>query len=130
MSCSPPLRRPSSSLGVDLDPGCVPRDPFSLRRVMDSLPPSKEVLDFYRAKVRSFEEDERRWLRRLTSARGMAARAAEAEVKIDQREAEIRALRAALVEMKGAVGAERKRTAKLQAENDRLKVRGVPTYEY
>ncbi len=89
---------------------------------MESLPPSKEVLEVYRAKVRSFEEDERRWQRRLASARGMAARAAQAEKDKDEKEAELRALRGAIVEMEGAVAAERKRSAKLQAENDRLKV--------
>ena len=110
-SSAPP--RPRSAL---------PSSPSALRRVMESLPPSKEVLEVYRAKVRSFEEDERRWQRRLASARGMAARAAQAEKDKDEKEAELRALRGAIVEMEGAVAAERKRSAKLQAENDRLKV--------
>ncbi len=100
----------------------LPKDPAALRKVLDSLPPSQEVLDFYRKKVRQFEAEEKRWQQRATQARGAVAKMAELEGQKEEAKNEVRAMRRALVEMQGAVAMERKRASKLQAENDRLKV--------
>ncbi len=118
----PPRVPRSSTSGADLGGAALPRDPVALRRILDALPPSEEVLHFYRQKVRSFEAEERRWQSRLASSRGAARRAADLEAARDAKDAEARALRGALVEMQGAVAQERKKGARLQADNDRLRV--------
>jgi hypothetical protein len=79
-------------------------------------------LDFYRRKVQSFEAEEKRWRERLRASSGMAARAAKAEEAAERTRGEVRALRAATVELQSALAMERKRAAKMQGENDRLKV--------
>ena len=96
--------------------------PMDLLASLRSLPPSKEVLEFYRSKVASFEREERRWHKRLAEAARHAAKAAKAEEKARKADTEVRALQRALVEMQGALLQERKRADKWRAAADREKV--------
>lgn len=52
----------------------------------------------------------------------MVKRVLDAEAKIEEKNREIRALQAAVVEMQSAITQERKRGNKLQADNDKLRV--------
>ncbi len=57
----------------------------ALSSALRSLPPSAEVLQFYRERLRSFEGEERRWLRKLSAARGLARKTVDLEVAKNRR---------------------------------------------
>ena len=93
-----------------------------LLSMLKSLPPSRELLDFYHAKLDSFEKEERQWLERISDARKSQKRTLELERRLSDRDAEIAAIRKAVVDLTVAIELERKRNDKLQKRLDRTKV--------
>ena len=93
-----------------------------LLSMLKSLPPSRELLDFYHAKLDSFEREERQWLERIAEARKSQKRTLELERRLSDRDAEIAAIRKAVVDLTVAIEQERKRNDKLQKRLERTKV--------
>ena len=79
-------------------------------------------MDFYHDKVAQFEKQESEWLGRLSGCRHLLRDHLELTKKCDDKDEEIGRLRKAIVDMQSALSLERKRTAKLQMANDRVKV--------
>ena len=93
-----------------------------LLSMLKSLPPSRELLDFYHTKLNSFEKEERQWLERISDARKSQKRTLELERRLSDRDAEIAAIRKAVVDLTVAIELERKRNDKLQKRLERTKV--------
>ena len=93
-----------------------------LLAMLKSLPPSRELLDFYHAKLDSFEKEERQWLERISESRKSQKKTLELERRLSDRDAEIAAIRKAVVDLTVAIEQERKRNDKLQKRLDRTKV--------
>ena len=94
----------------------------SLLSALRSLPPSQEVLDFYRDKVDRMHQEERQWVRRAAGEAAAAAKLLSSEQRLHHAQAEVGALQRGLADVQIAIGQERKRNAKLAAENDKAKV--------
>ena len=93
-----------------------------LLSMLKSLPPSRELLDFYHTKLDSFEKEERQWLERISDARKSQRKTLELERRLSDRDAEIAAIRKAVVDLTVAIEQERKRNDKLQKRLDKTKV--------
>ena len=93
-----------------------------LLSMLKSLPPSRELLEFYHSKLDAFEKEERQWLERISEARKSQKRTLELERRLSDRDAEIAAIRKAVVDLTVAIEQERKRNDKLQKKLNITKV--------
>ena len=98
-----------------------------LLSMLQRLPPSKELLDFYHKKLEQYVEDEQRWLKRLASTKKAVDQTETLEKDLFAQKREITALQKAVTDMREALVQERKINHKLYAENDKLRV-SVFTY--
>ena len=101
----------------------------SLLAMLDQLPPSKEILEFYRSKLTSFEAEEKQWAERLAKSRHLVSRNVDLEKTVDAREREIETLQKAMVEMQTALAQERKRSARMEANLDKMTVQDMENRE-
>ena len=93
-----------------------------LLSMLQRLPPSKELLDFYHKKLEQYVEDEQRWLKRLASTKKAVDQTATLEKELFAQKREITALQKAVTDMREALIQERKINHKLFAENDKIRV--------
>ena len=93
-----------------------------LLSMLQRLPPSKELLDFYHKKLEQYVEDEQRWLKRLASTKKAVDQTATLEKELFGQKREITALQKAVTDMREALVQERKINHKLYSENDKLRV--------
>lgn len=97
-------------------------DAGSLRTLLQNLPPSPEILAFYKAKVQQFEAEEAKWVSKLKSRRDLVDTNLHLERQTAVKDEEISRLQTAVQEMRAALIHERKRAQQLETQNDRLKV--------
>ena len=93
-----------------------------LLSMLQRLPPSKELLDFYHKKLEQYVEDEQRWLKRLASTKKAVDQTETLEKDLFAQKREITALQKAVTDMREALVQERKINHKLYAQNDKLRV--------
>ncbi len=96
-----------------------------LLSMLQRLPPSKELLDFYHKKLEQYVEEESRWLKRLASTKKAVDHSRKLEKEIFGQKREITALQKAVTDMREALAQERKINNKIFAENDKLRVRKI-----
>ena len=96
-----------------------------LLSMLQRLPPSKELLDFYHKKLEQYVDDEQRWLKRLASTKKAVDQSMNLEKELFAQKREITALQKAVTDMREALAQERKINNKLYVENDKLRVRTV-----
>ena len=94
-----------------------------LLSMLQRLPPSKELLDFYHKKLEQYVDDEQRWLKRLASTKKAVDQSMNLEKELFAQKREITALQKAVTDMREALAQERKINNKLYVENDKLRVR-------
>ena len=93
-----------------------------LLSMLQRLPPSKELLDFYHKKLEQYVDDEQRWLKRLASTKKAVDQSMNLEKEVFAQKREITALQKAVTDMREALAQERKINNKLYVENDKLRV--------
>lgn len=93
-----------------------------LLSMLQRLPPSKELLDFYHTKLEQYAEDEQRWMKRLASTKKAVDQTSTLEKEIFAQKREITALQKAVTDIREALAQERKVNNKLYVENDKLRV--------
>ena len=96
-----------------------------LLSMLQRLPPSKELLDFYHKKLEQYVDDEQRWMKRLASTKKAVDQSMNLEKEIFAQKREITALQKAVTDIREALAQERKINNKLYVENDKLRVRPV-----
>ena len=96
-----------------------------LLSMLQRLPPSKELLDFYHKKLEQYVDDEQRWMKRLASTKKAVDQSMNLEKQIFAQKREITALQKAVTDIREALAQERKINNKLYVENDKLRVRPV-----
>ena len=96
-----------------------------LLSMLQRLPPSKELLDFYHKKLEQYVDDEQRWMKRLASTKKAVDQSMNLEKEIFAQKREITALQKAVTDIREALAQERKINNKLYVENDKLRVRSV-----
>ena len=94
----------------------------SLLEMLRRLPPSKELLDFYHEKVEKFSAEEKKWIHRLSNSKVLTQQIQKLDKEMANQKREISALQKAVADMQSALVQERKISAKIYAENDKLKV--------
>ena len=94
-----------------------------LLSMLQRLPPSKELLDFYHKKLEQYVDDEQRWMKRLASTKKAVDQSMNLEKEIFAQKREITALQKAVTDIREALAQERKINNKLYVENDKLRVR-------
>ena len=94
----------------------------TLLEMLRRLPPSKELLDFYHQKVQDFAAEEKKWLDRLSNSRVLTGQIQKLDKELSNQKREIAALQKAVTDMQSALVQERKISAKIYAENDKLKI--------
>lgn len=94
-----------------------------LLSMLQRLPPSKELLDFYHKKLEEYVEDEQRWLKRLASTKKAVDQSITLEQEIFAQKREITALQKAVTDIREALAQERKINNKLYVENDKLRIK-------
>ena len=94
-----------------------------LLSMLQRLPPSKELLDFYHKKLEQYVDDEQRWMKRLASTKKAVDQSMNLEKEIFAQKREITALQKAITDIREALAQERKINNKLYVENDKLRVR-------
>ena len=97
-----------------------------LLSMLQRLPPSKELLDFYHKKLEQYVEDEQRWLKRLASTKKAVDQTATLEKELFGQKREITALQKAVTDMREALVQERKINHKLNHHRSFL---GYPSVE-
>ncbi|XP_059090338.1 coiled-coil domain-containing protein 77-like [Tigriopus californicus] len=97
-------------------------DAGSLRTLLQNLPPSREILAFYQAKVQQFEAEEAEWASKLSSHRDLIEANLHLERQAAVKDEEIGRLQTAVQEMRAALVHERKRSQQLETQNDSLKI--------
>lgn len=90
--------------------------------MLQRLPPSKELLDFYHKKLEQYVDEESRWLKRLATTKKAVDQSAALEKEVFAQRREISALQKAVTDMREALVQERKINNKLYAENDKIRV--------
>ena len=93
-----------------------------LLSMLQRLPPSKELLDFYHKKLEQYVDDEQRWMKRLASTKKAVDQSMNLEKEIFAQKREITALQKAVTDIREALAQERKINNKLYVENDKLRV--------
>lgn len=93
-----------------------------LLSMLQRLPPSKELLDFYHKKLEQYVDEESRWLKRLATTKKAVDQSAALEKEVFAQRREISALQKAVTDMREALVQERKINNKLYAENDKIRV--------
>ena len=78
-----------------------------LLSMLQRLPPSKELLDFYHKKLEQYVEDEQRWLKRLASTKKAVDQTETLEKDLFAQKREITALQKAVTDMREALVQER-----------------------
>ena len=101
-----------------------------LLSMLQRLPPSKELLDFYHKKLEQYVDDEQRWMKRLASTKKAVDQSMNLEKDIFAQKREITALQKAVTDIRGALAQERKINNKLYVENDKLRVRAKNFLDY
>ena len=96
-----------------------------LLSMLQRLPPSKELLDFYHKKLEQYVDDEQRWMKRLASTKKAVDQSMNLEKEIFAQKREITALQKAVTDIREALAQERKINNKLYVENDKLRARPV-----
>lgn len=94
-----------------------------LLSMLQRLPPSKELLDFYHKKLEQYVDDEQRWMKRLASTKKAVDQSMNLEKEIFAQKREITALQKAVTDIREALAQERKINNKLYVENDKLRIR-------
>ncbi len=94
-----------------------------LLSMLQRLPPSKELLDFYHKKLEQYVEEESRWLKRLANTKKAVDHSRKLEKEVFAQKREITALQKAVTDMREALAQERKINNKLYAENDRIRIK-------
>jgi len=94
----------------------------TLLEMLRRLPPSKELLDFYHEKVEKFSAEEKKWLQRLANSKVLTQQIQKLDKEVANQKREISALQKAVSDMQSALVQERKISAKVYAENDKLKI--------
>ena len=79
-----------------------------LLSMLQRLPPSKELLDFYHKKLEQYVDDEQRWLKRLASTKKAVDQSMNLEKEVFAQKREITALQKAVTDMREALAQERK----------------------
>ena len=94
-----------------------------LLSMLQRLPPSKELLEFYHKKLEQYVDEEKRWLKRLANTKKAVDQSAALEQEVFAQKREITALQKAVTDMREALTQERKINHKLYAENDKLRIK-------
>jgi coiled-coil domain-containing protein 77 len=93
-----------------------------LLSMLQRLPPSKELLDFYHKKLEQYVDEEARWLKRLATTKKAVDQSSELQTEVFAKSREISALQKAITDMREALAQERKINNKLYADNDKIRV--------
>ncbi|XP_074534007.1 coiled-coil domain-containing protein 77 [Halichoeres trimaculatus] len=105
-------------------PGREPDSPLPpIHERLAYLRPSRELLEFYRAKIAQFDAEHEELLQMLEKYRGNTEDQHKLQWDVRQREGEIAELQNALSDMQVFLFQEREQSLRLYAENDRLKIR-------
>ena len=94
-----------------------------LLSMLQRLPPSKELLEFYHKKLEQYVDEEKRWMKRLANTKKAVDQSATLEQEVFAQKREITALQKAVTDMREALSQERKINHKLYAENDKLRIK-------
>jgi len=106
---------------------CRPKD-FSKEHIMkllSQLPPSKELLTHYQAKLAQYETDSAQLSARVKVCAELLDTSKRLEVELNKRDEEIECLRGQLEQAAINIHQERAKHIKLESDNDRLRIKDI-----
>jgi len=104
------------------------REEFSKDHIMNllsQLPPSKELLSHYQAKLAQYEADSAQLSARVAACAELLDTSKRLEVELERRDREVDKLRAQLEQAAINIHTERAKSIKLEADNDRLRIQNI-----
>ncbi|XP_037071375.1 coiled-coil domain-containing protein 77-like [Pollicipes pollicipes] len=96
-----------------------------VHELIQQLPPSDDLLEYYRTKTDQFQRRLDQLADKLDQYRTSVADARQLQAELTERDAEVAQLQLAVSDMQVYVFQERDQVLRLHAENDRLKIREV-----